>query len=50
MLFLPLPVIAYAWLAENHTHIASICVALFFSGFFTMYAPSFPVLPFLPPL
>ena len=47
MLFLPLSVIAYAWLAEKHTHIAPICVALFFAGFFSMYAS---VLLFLPPL
>ncbi|THH21574.1 hypothetical protein EW146_g47 [Bondarzewia mesenterica] len=37
MFFLPLPVIAYAWLIDKHTHIAPICIALFFSGFFTIW-------------
>ncbi len=34
----PLSVIAYGWLAEKHAYIAAVCVALFFSGFFSMYA------------
>jgi hypothetical protein len=36
LLFFPLPVIAYGWLAQEHIHVASICVALFFAGFFSM--------------
>lgn len=36
MLFLPLVVIAYGWLAENNIHVASLCVMLFFAGFFSM--------------
>ncbi|KAI0049392.1 MFS general substrate transporter [Auriscalpium vulgare] len=37
MVPLPLSVIAYAWLAEKHQHIATLCVALFFSGFFSIW-------------
>ena len=37
MVFLPLSVIAYAWLAHGRIHVASLCVALFFIGFFTTY-------------
>lgn len=37
MFLLPPCVLAYAWLAEERIHIASICVALFFIGFFSMY-------------
>jgi hypothetical protein len=37
MVFLPLSVIAYAWLAQERVHVASLCIALFFIGFFTTY-------------
>ncbi|KAN0130193.1 Major facilitator superfamily domain containing protein [Lactarius tabidus] len=37
MVFLPLSVIAYAWLAQEHIHVASLCTALFFIGFFTTW-------------
>ncbi|KAI0258411.1 MFS general substrate transporter [Gloeopeniophorella convolvens] len=37
LLFLPLPVVAYGWLAQEHIHIASVCVMLFFSGFFSIW-------------
>ncbi|EIM81719.1 MFS general substrate transporter [Stereum hirsutum FP-91666 SS1] len=37
MLFLPLVVIAYGWLAENNIHVASLCVMLFFAGFFSIW-------------
>jgi hypothetical protein len=37
MVFLPLSAIAYAWLAQEHIHVASLCTALFFIGFFTTY-------------
>jgi hypothetical protein len=36
MVFLPLSVVAYAWLAQKHVHVASLCTALFFIGFFSM--------------
>jgi len=36
MFFFPLASIAYGWLAEKHAPIATICVALFFAGFFSM--------------
>ncbi|KAI0316276.1 major facilitator superfamily domain-containing protein [Amylostereum chailletii] len=37
MVFFPLPVIAYAWLAQNEVHVAALCVALFFAGFFSIW-------------
>ncbi|KAI0316274.1 MFS general substrate transporter [Amylostereum chailletii] len=37
MLFFPFPVIAYAWLAQNKVHVAALCVALFFAGFFSIW-------------
>ncbi|KAI0067311.1 hypothetical protein BV25DRAFT_1911960 [Artomyces pyxidatus] len=37
MLLLPLPVIAYARLAQEHVHVASLCAALFFAGFFSIW-------------
>ncbi|KAA1473796.1 MFS general substrate transporter [Dentipellis sp. KUC8613] len=37
MPFFPLAVVAYGWLAEKHVHIAALCVALFFSGFFSVW-------------
>ncbi|KAI0061746.1 MFS general substrate transporter [Artomyces pyxidatus] len=37
MFLLPLPVIAYAWLAQEHVHVASLCAALFFAGFFSIW-------------
>lgn len=37
MAFLPISCIAYGWLSDKRVHIAAICVALFFSGFFSMY-------------
>ncbi|KAI0030266.1 major facilitator superfamily domain-containing protein, partial [Vararia minispora EC-137] len=37
LLFFPLPVIAYGWLAQEHVHVAALCVALFFSGFFSIW-------------
>lgn len=37
MVFLPLSVIAYAWLAQERVHVASLCIALFFIGFFTTW-------------
>ena len=36
MVFLPLSVVAYAWLAQEHVHVASLCTALFFIGFFSL--------------
>jgi hypothetical protein len=36
MVFLPLSVVAYAWLAQERVHVASLCTALFFIGFFSM--------------
>ena len=36
MIFLPLFVIAYAWLAQKRVHVASLCTTLFFIGFFLM--------------
>ena len=36
MVFLPLSVVAYAWLAQEHVHVASLCVTLFFIGFCSM--------------
>jgi len=36
MLFFPLACVAYGWLAEKRANIATICVALFFAGFFSM--------------
>lgn len=35
-LFLPLTCIAYAWIAQKHAHVAALCTALFFLGFFSM--------------
>ena len=37
LVFFPLPVMAYGWLAQFRVHIAAICTALFFAGFFSMY-------------
>ncbi|KAI0298143.1 major facilitator superfamily domain-containing protein [Multifurca ochricompacta] len=37
MPFLPLAAVAYAWLAQEHCHIASLCVAIFFAGFFSIW-------------
>ncbi|TFY83415.1 hypothetical protein EWM64_g590 [Hericium alpestre] len=37
MPFFPISAIAYGWLAEKHVHIAAVCVALFFSGFFSIW-------------
>ncbi|KAH9165515.1 MFS general substrate transporter [Lactarius sanguifluus] len=37
MVFLPLSVVAYAWLAQEHVHVASLCTALFFIGFFSVW-------------
>ncbi|KAI9451117.1 MFS general substrate transporter [Lactarius psammicola] len=37
MVFLPLSVIAYAWLAQERVHVASLCIALFFVGFFSIW-------------
>ena len=39
MIFLPLSVIAYAWLAQKRVHVASLCTTLFFIGFFLMLDP-----------
>jgi len=33
---LPLSCIAYAWLAQKHVHVSTLCISLFFSGFFSM--------------
>ncbi|KAH8986090.1 hypothetical protein EDB86DRAFT_2299938 [Lactarius hatsudake] len=37
MVFLPLSVVAYAWLAQERVHVASLCTALFFVGFFSVW-------------
>ncbi|KAA1473813.1 MFS general substrate transporter [Dentipellis sp. KUC8613] len=37
MPFFPLSAIAYGWFAEKHVHIAAVCVALFFAGFFSIW-------------
>ncbi|KAH9046681.1 major facilitator superfamily domain-containing protein [Lactarius hengduanensis] len=37
MVFLPLSVVAYAWLAQERVHVASLCTALFFIGFFSVW-------------
>ncbi|KAH9055249.1 major facilitator superfamily domain-containing protein [Lactarius vividus] len=37
MAFLPLSVVAYAWLAQERVHVASLCTALFFVGFFSVW-------------
>ena len=34
---LPFTSIAYAWLAEEKIHVATVCAALFFAGFFSVY-------------
>ncbi|KAH9924619.1 MFS general substrate transporter [Epithele typhae] len=36
MPFLPLSVIAYGWVCEQHVHVAAICVFLFLSGLFSI--------------
>ena len=36
MPFLPLSVIAYGWVCEQHVNVAAICVMLFLSGLFSM--------------
>lgn len=33
---LPLAMLAYAWLADKHVHLAGLVVALFFVGFSSM--------------
>ena len=38
LVFFPLPVMAYGWLVQFRIHIAAVCTALFFAGFFSMYA------------
>jgi len=38
MLFTPITCIAYAWLCQEKVHVAAVCVALFFAGFFIMLA------------
>ncbi|EIM87023.1 vacuolar DHA amino acid exporter [Stereum hirsutum FP-91666 SS1] len=37
MFFFPLSVAAYGWLAQERIHIATICVSLFFVGFFSIW-------------
>ncbi|EGN98142.1 hypothetical protein SERLA73DRAFT_55283 [Serpula lacrymans var. lacrymans S7.3] len=37
MPFLPLSVIAYAWICEKHVNVAAICVTLFLAGFFSIW-------------
>ncbi|KZV76197.1 MFS general substrate transporter [Peniophora sp. CONT] len=37
LVFFPLPVMAYGWLAQFQIHIAAICTALFFAGFFSIW-------------
>jgi len=37
MLFMPLASIAYGWLCEKHVHVAAVCAALFFCGFFSIW-------------
>ena len=36
MVLLPLAILAYAWLCQQKAHVASVCAALFFEGFFSM--------------
>ena len=44
MIFLPLSILAYAWLCQKKAHVAAVCVALFFEGFFSMYVVAINVL------
>jgi len=37
MWLLPPAVIGYAWVCQEHVHVAAICVMLFLSGFFAVY-------------
>ena len=37
MIALPLASIAYGWLCQKKVHVAAVCVALFLSGFLSMY-------------
>ncbi|KAI9442899.1 MFS general substrate transporter [Lactarius indigo] len=37
MVFLPLSIVAYAWLTQERVHVASLCAALFFIGFFSIW-------------
>lgn len=39
MIFLPISILAYAWLCEKKVHVSAVCVALFFEGFFSMWVP-----------
>ena len=36
MPFLPLSVIAYGWVCQQHVHVSAICVMLFLAGLFSM--------------
>lgn len=40
MLLLPLLVIAYAWTAHFHVHVAAVVIILFFSGFTLLWVYS----------
>jgi len=35
MVLLPLSAVAYGWLAQKHVHVAALCTALTFTGFFS---------------
>ncbi|KZP04105.1 MFS general substrate transporter [Athelia psychrophila] len=37
MWFLPPSVVGYAWVCEQHVHVAAVCVMLFLAGFFTLW-------------
>ena len=40
MPFLPLSVIAYGWVCQQHVHVSAICVMLFLAGLFSMFVSS----------
>ncbi|KAJ7248883.1 major facilitator superfamily domain-containing protein [Mycena haematopus] len=38
LIFLPPSVLAYGWVSEKHVHVSAMCVFLFLSGFFMIWA------------
>jgi hypothetical protein len=40
MLWVPLPLIGYAWVCQEQVNIAAVCVMLFLAGFLSMYVRS----------
>jgi uncharacterized membrane protein (DUF106 family) len=47
MILLPLSILAYAWLCQKEVHVAAVCIALFFEGFFSMYVVLLSTLPYV---